>query len=171
MRGARCHRRSAYGLGCPGSGLLSRLAKRFRVGHSAEVWTSGTHVLARVGFFGKLIFTGSLSPNWAGDPFSIAYVFDPQDPTAIAHRSRAVGGKPLAIWHRGADTEAIATFESHIAGVNDVKAEIAGATPVERAPMPVVDETMKARVRTIYAEIVAKKGLPKKTRQGKVSQR
>jgi hypothetical protein len=117
---------------------------------------------------GNSTFTGSLSPNWTGRRFSIAYVFAPQDPAQIVHRSQDRDGKPLALWYKEADATTIGTFESHVASVNNEKAAAAAATPVERAPIPVLDEAMKSRVRKIYEEIVAKKGPPKKRRSSMV---
>jgi hypothetical protein len=141
-----------------GTGLLSKVTSRFQIGHSIEVWTNRRLVLTRIAFFQKLSFTACLAFSWQGPPFSIAHVLDPQEPTSALIRKRKRDGKRLSLWNESVSREAIAAFESHIANVANAKAASAAKTPIERAPMPVLDVGMRERIKVEYDQIVSQRG-------------
>ncbi|MES1164821.1 MAG: hypothetical protein ABUR63_03615, partial [Verrucomicrobiota bacterium] len=141
-----------------GSGLLAKTRTRFRIGHSVEVWTCGQNVLVKVAFFGKLIFTASLSSAWNSSPFSVAHILDPQDPSVALTRNSKRAGKPLTLWHEGMAKPAIEAFEAHVEAVAYEKGVAAAATPISRDPGPVLDAAMIARITAAFDRIVSKRG-------------
>jgi hypothetical protein len=150
-----------------GSGLLARIGQKFRVGHSVEVWSCRHHLLARLVFFGQLVFTGSLTAKWDGGAVSLAHVLDPRNPSTYSTRFRRQNGPPLAVWHSDVSASTIERFEHHVGSFANERTAAAAKHPIERAPMPVLDDAFKDLVRVEFARLVEKRGEPKSRRRSK----
>ncbi|MBA3393273.1 MAG: hypothetical protein H0T89_11545 [Deltaproteobacteria bacterium] len=137
-----------------GSGLLSGLTLP-EVYNAIEVWSSGRSVFFRVVFLGPLVFTGTLTTEWAGDPFRAAYAFDARNPArAIANHFEDRDGPNLAIWFVGMVEE---TVETAVAALEAISLRLAQAAPrVERETPPDLEQ-LRVAVAARLAEMQTKR--------------
>lgn len=90
-----------------GSGLLVA-DSRPEVYNAIEVWSCGHAVFFRVVFLGPIVFTGTLTTEWSGEPFRAIYAFDARNPAPpIASRFESADGPNLAVWFEGMAEETV----------------------------------------------------------------
>jgi len=130
-----------------GSGLLGS-EPRPDVFNAIEVWSVRKSVLFRVVFLGPLVFTGTLTTEWRGDPFRAAYAFDARNPANVIARGYTEGDGPnLAIWFDRVKDESVATAVTALEAISLRLAEL--RPPPAREPPPdinVLREAVKARL-------------------------
>jgi hypothetical protein len=142
----------------PGSGLTSGVSVP-TAANMVEVWSSGSHLLSRVGLLGQMTLTVSLSENWSGGKLALLYAANPVEPAKGVSADGDADGPPLAVWHEDMKAAAEQRFDQHF---HAVAAEVAASdtTPIEREKGP-SDEELNAAIRVAYDAIVAKKGAAK----------
>jgi len=91
-----------------GSGQLGSITLP-EVYNAIEVWSHRRAVFFRVVFLGPLVFTGTLTTEWSGDPFRATYAFDARNPPPpVASRFEIGDGPNLAVWFDGMVEETVA---------------------------------------------------------------
>lgn len=125
-----------------GSGLLAGKALT-EVYNSIEVWSCGRAVFFRVVFLGPLVFTGTLTTEWAGSPFRAAYAFDARNPAnRIIDGFESVEGPNLAVWFDAMTEE---TVEQAVQALEAISLKLASSKPpVTREAPPDLDSLRKA---------------------------
>jgi hypothetical protein len=130
-----------------GSGLLG-VEPRADVFNAVEVWSMGKSVFFRVVFLGPLVFTGTLTTEWQGNPFRAAYAFDARNPTnEIAQTYTEGDGPNLAIWFDGVKDESVANAVAALEAISLKLAE--SKPPLAQEPPPdlnVLREAVKAQL-------------------------
>lgn len=130
-----------------GSGLLG-VEPRPDVFNAIEVWSAGKSVFFRVVFLGPIVFTGTLTTEWHGDPFRAAYAFDARNPANVIARGYTEGDGPsLAIWFDRVKDESVANAVAALEAISLRLAE--SRIPLPREPPPdinVLREAVKARL-------------------------
>jgi len=87
--------------------------------NAIEVWSCNRNVFFRVVFLGPLVFTGTLTTDWAGEPFRAAYAFDARDPANVVVDEFKFGDGPnLAFWFHGMIEETVETASAEIRAVS-----------------------------------------------------
>jgi len=137
-----------------GSGLL-RDASLPEVYNAIEVWSSGRSLFFRAVFLGPLVFTGTLTIDWTGDPFRAAYAFDARDPAhAVVNCHENRDGPNLAVWFSGMVEESV---ETAVAELEAISLRLAQAAPPLQREAPPDLEKLRIAVAARLAEMPPKR--------------
>lgn len=99
----------------------------------------------RVVFLGPIVFTGTVTTEWAGEPFRAVYAFDARNPAPpIASRFEIGDGPNLAIWFEGMTEE---TVGQAVVALELISLRLASSKPpvAREAPPPI--ETLREAVK------------------------